>query len=482
LKHIDLFGDFLRNTVNLNDTRVVELEISVNAIKDAVRDSRWEPRIKGWMAHGSWAHRTIIKPVDNGEFDADLIVFVEHVRGWTAARYIDELYNALRSNKIYEDKVSRSSHCITVRYANDKKIDVAPCVANRRELYQLEVCNRASDRFERTEPKKYTEWLVQQNGYSGGNSFRKVTRLIKYLRDIKKRFTCPSVLLTTILGTCISPSDRDSAEFTDTPTALRTVFTRMDDWLQDNPSKPAVTNPFLLSENFADLWTDEQYTNFRDKIHTYCGWVEDAYEEQDHNESLAKWRRVFGRGFAKGEALEEARIVTDSTVRLLKSSTATAAVFSGDLVEAVRRYGFRILPPRFYRLPYMDKPKWKQADSLILVRVRADLHVSEHGKYIGPVEGPEPLAAGRWLHFYASTNAGMPFNAKEYTVYWRITNTDEEAYAADCLRGGFYKPEDDNTKWERLLYRGVHIAEAFIVRKRGNLLVGKSEPFQVVIG
>src|SRR5437016_12099291 len=99
------------------------------------------------MAHGSWAHKTIIRPVDGGEFDADLIVFVEHVDGWTAAMYIDELYRAFRENATYKDKVNRWSHCVTISYANDKKIDVAPCITNRTNY--LEVCNRTKDQFER---------------------------------------------------------------------------------------------------------------------------------------------------------------------------------------------------------------------------------------------------------------------------------------------------------------------------------------------
>ena len=69
MKHVDLFNDFLKDVVNLNDTRVSELEKSTEAIKDAVRASDWKPRIKGWMAQGSWAHKTIIKPVDQGEFN-----------------------------------------------------------------------------------------------------------------------------------------------------------------------------------------------------------------------------------------------------------------------------------------------------------------------------------------------------------------------------------------------------------------------------
>jgi Second Messenger Oligonucleotide or Dinucleotide Synthetase domain len=144
---------------------------------------------------------------------------------------------------------------------NDKKIDVAPCLTNRTNA--LEVCNRTTDKFEQTEPKQYTEWLVKKNGYSGNNSFRKVTRLVKYLRDIKERFTCSSVLLTTILGYMISEADQGSTDFADTATTLKTLFGRADDELQKHSTKPTVANPFLRSEDFAAAWTEDQYQNFR---------------------------------------------------------------------------------------------------------------------------------------------------------------------------------------------------------------------------
>ncbi|WP_439365953.1 SMODS domain-containing nucleotidyltransferase [Bradyrhizobium sp. DASA03005] len=58
MKHVDIFKAFSTDTVNLNESRVKDLETSIEAVKDALRASDWEPHIKGWMAHGSWAHKT----------------------------------------------------------------------------------------------------------------------------------------------------------------------------------------------------------------------------------------------------------------------------------------------------------------------------------------------------------------------------------------------------------------------------------------
>jgi hypothetical protein len=436
------------------------------------------------MEQGSWAHQTIIKPVDQGEFDADLIVFVKQVDGWDAATYIDTLYEALKENDTYKEMVRRWSHCVTITYANDKKIDVAPVLVNRGGIERIEVCNRGSNEFERTEPRKYTEWLVQRNSYSGGNSFRKVTRLIKYLRDIKKRFTCSSVLLTTILGYRISPGDQGSALFADTPTALKTVFGRMDDWLQSNPVKPKVTNPYLPEEDFAYAWTDQQYSNFRDQIHKYREWIDEAYDEPDRSESIAKWRRVFGSDFAAGVAVNEGRSAGQLVLADLRRTLAEASQFIGDLVEAIQRFGGRILPPSFNRRPYMEAPRWKRApaNQQIPVRVRADLHRNNLGtQCVKEVQSLESLGAGYWLQFRASTNTGMPFPPAEYTVMWRVTNTDEEAAQANALRGRFEKPEADNRRWEQLKYRGVHLVEAFVILKRTDRIVGQSEAFRVMI-
>jgi hypothetical protein len=91
MKLVNLFGDFLTNTVNLNQSRVDVLADNVAALQNFIRASEWKPRVRRFEEQGSWAHETIIKPVDNGEFDADLLVLVDPVSGWSAQDYISTL-------------------------------------------------------------------------------------------------------------------------------------------------------------------------------------------------------------------------------------------------------------------------------------------------------------------------------------------------------------------------------------------------------
>jgi hypothetical protein len=74
---------------------------------------------------------------------------------------------------------------VTIEYAGVRRIDIAPVVRGRLVADRDEVCNRNSNEFEVSAPEAYTNWVVQKNSVAGGNDLRKVTRLLKYMRDIK---------------------------------------------------------------------------------------------------------------------------------------------------------------------------------------------------------------------------------------------------------------------------------------------------------
>lgn len=479
------FNDFLADTVNLNATRVSQLEDSISALKNVVRDSDWTPYIRGFGAQGSWAHKTIIKPLKDQPFDADLLVYVDPVDGWDAKTYLSDLRAIFAGHVTYADKVRRFSHCVTIEYAGERKIDIAPVVVNRAGLVREEVCNFNTNAFEVTAPGAYTKWLIERNGWTGSNGLRKVTRLLKYLRDIKTTFTSPSVLLTTLLGLQITEADaKNTTDFADVPTALKTIVGRLDDWLQARPDQPTVCNPVLTSEVLSHAWDETKYANFRERIHIYRDWIDDAYAEADRDESIGKWRRVFGDDFAATAVVETAATISDTAIAVLRESAALPPASVGvDLVGLFARLGRRALPRGFDQLPHKQRPRWRSAASgQLSVSVEATLHASRNGVWLDTLspEHTAPLAKHQWMQFKAKARNGLAL-AGEYEVYWRVTNTDREAQRAGCLRGEFVKANDGSSHWEQLAYRGVHSVEAFVVRSRDKALVAQSEPFYVAI-
>jgi Second Messenger Oligonucleotide or Dinucleotide Synthetase domain len=235
---IKAFDTFLAEEVNLNKSRIDTLVNRVTAIEGFITASSWQPTITRYSRQGSWAHKTIIKPLGNGGFDADVLVIVEHVQGWNAEDYVLKLEEAFNGSGTYKDKAGLGNRCVTLEYSGNFEIDIVPCVINRPgRTSNFEVCNRRDNKFEATDSEAYTRWLEQRNEWVGNDRFREVTRLLKYIRDVKLTFSCKSILLTTLIGERITHTDAYSQHiyFPDLPSALHTLVHRLDDYLQAHP-------------------------------------------------------------------------------------------------------------------------------------------------------------------------------------------------------------------------------------------------------
>jgi hypothetical protein len=313
--------------------------------------------------------------------------------------------------------------------------------------------------------------VAWKNALTGGH-LKRVTRLVKYLRDIKGTFSIKSVLLTTLLGERISPIDELLPDkFADIPTALKTIIGRLDDWLQENEKMPEVENPALPGESFTRKWGQGQYDTLREKIQCYREWIDDAYDEEDRDESIRKWRRVFGDEFAKGETIDRA---TTAVARLAGSFQP-----GQDLVAVVLTYGRGVLTrmPRIF--PHVEPPP-RMSNNRIPVRVIAHEKRTEDGPVVRALGSGEPIDPQSGIRFQAVSNAGLPF-PKDYQLRWQVVNTDRAAAEDGGLRGEFYRSDTHGRRYERTKYRGVHWVQAFLMNKRSGLCDGVSERFFVVI-
>ncbi|MBF0185773.1 MAG: nucleotidyltransferase [Magnetococcales bacterium] len=474
MKHVDIFNAFMRETVNLNQTRIDILESRVEAIKNFLIGSDYGVRIRRFSSQGSWAHKTIIKPPNsNSEFDADLIMFVDGREDWEPEDYVEELYRTFRVSTVYKDKAGRRSRCVTIDYANDFHLDVVPCI--QRESFwgdtTYHVTNRNTNEEEETVSEAFTEWLDERNRTTGGNMLRKVIRLVKYQRDIKKTFSAKSILMTTLLGMQVRDFDglQTGILYPDLPTTLKTLIGRLDGWLQDRPDMPTITNPVLPSEDFNRHWDQAKYDNFKNMICKYRGWIDSAYDETDRFESLRKWRDVLGDAFAKDEVSKTAASA-DTVVVEFADSTGR------DLVEMVKAklVSFTRIP--FW--PHARKPEWRMARTQMQVHISATVHSSENGPHIENLISGQPLPKGRHIRFTASSSGGIP---DTFRVKWRVVNSGQEATKAGQMRGGFEKSQKPRIRWERTGYRGVHWVEAFVINMRTNECMGKSSRFFVVV-
>ena len=298
MKHEKFFKDFLSDHVNLNQSRLDSLENKLSSIIKFLKSN-----ISNYGTcnpQGSYAHKTIIKPVqENDEFDVDILLVIKD-SGFNPKEfkkdYVDVLYNTFKESDIYKDKIKRNTRCITVNYADDFHLDIVPCIKHGDSSY---ICNRKDEKYEETDGDNYKQWLIKNNKIVGDNNFRKTNRLLKFLRDHKNTFSVKSILLTTLLGSRVKESDKDSNEFSDLPTTLKTLSNRVNQFLQSNESMPIIENPELNSENFNRHWDKVKYENFRDKFKSYTEKINEAFKELEYNKSIKKWQELFGDKFGK---------------------------------------------------------------------------------------------------------------------------------------------------------------------------------------
>ena len=295
MKRVEDFNEFLSDHVNINQSRLDDLNDHVAAVTTHL--SRHLEAFEKVERQGSYALRTIIKPKENREYDADILLFMEYQRGKKPAEYINDAYNCLRQHGTYKDMVHRKTRCVMVDYAGDFHLDIVPCVEFNGQRY---ICNNKTNEFEITDGTGYRDWFNEKTRITNGN-LKRATRLLKYMRDHKGNFTAPSILLTTLIGMSVQDNEGDARFKTDSDT-LKTVCNRINAFLQANPNQPEIRNPVLPQETFTRHWDQNKYRNFRDKFKIYNDQVNDAFDETDPQKSVQKWQKLFGEDFGKSKS------------------------------------------------------------------------------------------------------------------------------------------------------------------------------------
>ena len=291
------FAEFLRDEVNLNQSRLDRLETAVGAVNDCLKGN-----LSGYQKmerQGSYALGTLIKPVDdNDEYDADIQVVMNPNPNWGAKDYVLEINRTLAGNKNYTDKLRLKTRCVTVDYAGDFHLDVVPRVTINGKHY---VCNRIDNKFEETDGIGYRDWFNEKNRITGGN-LKRVVRLLKHLRDHKNSFTAKSILLTTLAGNTIKSSDEGTTAVSTVADTLETVLSRMNGYLQQHPNMPEIKNPVLPAENFNRHWDQRRYSNFRNRVQSYAQTAKQAKAEPSAEKAIKLWQELFGEKFKKASS------------------------------------------------------------------------------------------------------------------------------------------------------------------------------------
>lgn len=446
MKLTNYFKSFLDNDVNLNSTRITSLDERTETITNLLRESEnFKNNFLDVIPQGSYAHKTIIKPVKASlDFDADILLYLEEYSDLEAKDYVQELYQFFRDNSIYKDKVSRKTRCVTIQYANDFHIDVVPFLERHGEKF---VTNRHDNTFERTNPEKYTEWLDERNRITKHN-FVKVIRLLKYIRDYKQTFAIKSIILNTLLGEQVNDAAllEDENCYGDVPTTLYTVMKKLKTYVQGHEYMPTISDPGETGENFGDRWHQEGWAVFRSKMIYYSDKISEAYEETDKEKSLSKWQEIFGECFKKPEAKDE--VSSNESNRNLVSYNNTE--------QQIADLGF----------PLQVNPIYK-----VRISGRVNKKIG-HRHYELSTQGNK-VGRNRQITFTLK-NFNIP---PPFAIYWKTLNRGEYAVDCNCIRGQIN--EGGTTHQEPTSFKGNHFVECYIVKD--SICVAKDRQSVIIV-
>lgn len=434
MKMLAYFKQFLEDTVNLNPTRLNDLDSRVDSITEALKTAQaLDGRVVDTVPQGSWAHRTIIRPADGFEFDADFLVQLTEDTDWNdnPRSYANAAWSAVSNHGTYGPMSKKKDRCIRVTYANDCHIDIVPylILGCGREV----IVNRDRNEFEDTNPIGFTQWLQEKDTLTNGN-LRKVLRLLKYLRDHRDAFKVKSVLLTTLVGNIADQwRTGDPDYYKDVLTTLLHLVEDLDTWLQANETKPWISDPSCPQTSFNHRWTDDQYRVFRDKIHKLAPKIRTAYDASTPSESISAWQDVFGPDFPS--ALTAKASATSPTKRTWTppSSRAPGEVFIEE------------------KFPVTNTNHAVITSEIAQPRDRAERRALK--ARAGRVRKQHSLI------FRIDTDVPEP-----YKVFWKVRNHGQEARARNALRGQIVPDDGARQKRESTLYTGHHYVECYIVK------------------
>ncbi|MET3205299.1 UNVERIFIED_ORG: hypothetical protein ABIB21_002093 [Arthrobacter sp. UYEF13] len=438
MKLIKYFDQLLTESVNLNKTRLTQLDSRVGSITEALKGSpHLGGRILDTVPQGSWAHKTIIRPPEDIEFDADFLVqLAEDTDGNDNPRsYADAVWSAISSHSTYGPMATKKDRCVRVSYANDCHIDIVTYVvlASGRQV----IVNRNSNEFEDTNPVGFTEWIQEKDDLTNGN-LRKVIRLLKYLRDHQEAFSIKSVLLTTIVGNLVDAWRVNGTDkYEDVPSTLVNLVEDLDRWLQSQWSKPSIADPACPATTFDHRWTEPQFEAFRARIHRLAPRIREAYGASTVSESVTGWRAVFGQAFP------------DSVSALTASSTA--ALLPTNEVRMNRAPNEQFIEDMF---PVSDSYRLSMA-----CEVSPPRELNRAGRRALKARGGRVPKQYSLRFKVTDTSVPAPFQ-----VFWKVRNHGGEAMARGSLRGEITKDTGQHERTESTLYAGNHYVECYIVK------------------
>lgn len=457
------------DNIDVSDSNYEKAISRYESIANYIDDSYVNDNKLDIYIQGSFKLGTAIRPLTKeGSYDIDIVCNFVDLNKTTQTQSvlkenIGKIVKSYAEKQTFKRPAVESKRCWTLNYTDESNfhVDILPAVPYyNKENLEIAITDssnpnysRISSEWEISNPTGYAEWFKEMSEFNTYKEFvakkyyssieevpnfkvrtplQRIIQLLKRHAEVmfteNMEYKPSSIIITTLATKSYSKATYVSNNFLD---LLTNTILKLHEGIEYKNQKPCVMNPVNNEENLSIKWSDEEY--FKE----FARWIEQIRTDFNiHHTEVSEKERAF--------YIERS---------LYKNQNNNIGL---DLDT----------------LSHHKPPKWTVYKK---EKVNIKVLFNQKGFTYSLINSGEALNKNGSLKFEAVAN-----NIKNYKVHWQVTNTGEEAFDANGLRGDFYESnEKNNIRTEKTLYAGRHYVEAFLIKD--GLCYGKSDPFEVNI-
>ena len=499
----------LADEIDITDSQEGAIKRAYNGVADWLNQNNAD--ISKHDVHifpqGSMMYGTAIKPIDENDYDIDLVCeFRKNTNSLKPAYVKLSVGNRIRENERYRKMLQpEGRRCWTLQYCDTLNfhMDILPAIPFSKEYYCTsrrlndaynsmsvwkDLALLATDKDKQTSdyhyiptnPRGYAEWFkerMQVNthkvlkdsvervpAYPKKTVLQKAIQLLKRHRDVyfstrNDEYKPISMIITTLMAKCYE-GENNLFEF------ICKSLANLESHIKQNADrKYYIGNPVMSVENFADKWNETPQ-----KASEFLDWAKQAYIDFTNLEEVSTYTaldKAFKELFSQKPVDRMMQRYSSEFVREKRLSLIGEGCEKPSSLKVLEKLSYRKSPP--WVLPHK-----------ISVGIQGKVSFDNGRSYKDFTSGTV-LPKGAKLQFFPIHRLHPP-----YTVKWQITNTGEEARTANGLRGDKFENAELNRggiicgKKEETSYSGTHYIQCFII-KNGNQCMAYSNPFVVKI-
>lgn len=286
--------DSFLTKITLGSEKEEQLRRSRKGLRERLRKALSEKGVKDvkFYRQGSYAHRTLINPLD-GDYDIDdgiymdLSGFKDEPTPRTVHNWIREAAKGYTEN----DPIDKEP-CVRAVFKAGYHVDLpAYKVEKNDETQEKYFLAKKAAGWEQSAPREMTEWF-QNQVKKNSEQLRRVVKYFKAWKDYRNNKTStklPNGLTLTIL-TCEEFEGDGSRD----DIAFHATTKKMHDRLKINES---IMKPYEPTEDMRDYLSDTQFQHFLDELQKLMNTADEAINKESQEKAAKKWQNVLGDRF-----------------------------------------------------------------------------------------------------------------------------------------------------------------------------------------